>query len=337
MHRDRTINATLEDVSERGIFAQIEPDILRGTIVRVLIKVSSRKTLDLKARVAHALDSAAATVLGRSPGLGFRFMFEDGVSRMEWIEFLASREREVSRNELHHDAGLILLADPHEGLRQRLARGLSVQTTMEVETVNSGSSALELALETFPDVIVAAVDMPEMGGLELLRKMQKDFRLREIPVILTLLEEAHLVRLEAFRSGAADVIAKPFTDEEISLRVRRVVVPGRITEPHAHLRGHLGELSLGTLLSLLDVERKSGIITLIRGQDLARLYIFEGRLVRIEGPTNALSPLDRAMCVLEWDSAKFEFLLANVAPDDHLKLSTQQLLLEHARVMDESS
>jgi len=206
---------------------------------------------------------------------------------------------------------------------------------MEVETVNSGAAALEMARESIPDVIVAAADMPDVDGLTLLRKRQEHFRLRDIPVIMTLLEEEHLVRLEAFRSGAADVIAKPFTDEEIAIRVRRVVVPGRATEPHAHLRGHLGELSLGTLLSLLDIERKSGIITLIRGQDLARLYVFEGRVVRVDGPTNALSPLDRIMCVLDWDSARFEFLLANVGPEDELKLSTQQLLLEHARVMDE--
>jgi len=336
-HHDQELVAMVEDMSERGVFAHTDRPLLRGSIVDIEVPVAQDRSLRLKARVAHVLEPAAAAVLGRTPGVGFRFMFDDGESRMHWLDHVASLERDVkkSRAQTNSAAGRILIADPHEGMRNRLKRGLETLTSMAIETVDSGGEAFIAALDSPPDVLVAAAELEGHDGIELLKRMREHFQLKDVPYVLTVMQENHLLRLEAFRHGAADVIGKPFTDEELALRVQRLVIPSRSGGAEPNLRGQLGELSLGTLLSLFDIERKSGIVSLIRGQSLARLHISEGRVVRISGPSAEGTPVARAMKVLDWTSASFDFVPATIEGEDELGLSTQQLLLEHARIRDE--
>ena len=72
-------------------------------------------------------------------------------------------------------------------------------------------------------------------------------------------DEGDLARLEAFRAGVRDYIPRPFLDEELVIRVHRVAAPPTPTA-NPGLRGNLVDIGLGTLLSLFEFERKSGIL-----------------------------------------------------------------------------
>ncbi|HEY5948168.1 MAG TPA: DUF4388 domain-containing protein, partial [Kofleriaceae bacterium] len=133
-----------------------------------------------------------------------------------------------------------------------------------------------------------------------------------------------------------DYIPRPFLDEELVIRVHRVVAPvAPIANPG--LRGNLVDIGLGTLLSLFEFERKSGILLLLRDGELARLFVSEGKVLKVEGSMANGAPKQRLMTLLDWQVGQFEFSPCSIGGRDELNVSITQLLLEHARRHDEQS
>src|SRR6185295_3835836 len=116
----------------------------------------------------------------------------------------------------------------------------------------------------------------------------------------------------AFRAGIRDYVPRPFLDEELVIRVHRIAapVPASATAPGSGgLRGSLGDIGLGTLLSLLEFERKSGVLMLLRQHEIARVFVAEGRMLKVESSVGngSATPKDRLMRLLDWRDGQFEF------------------------------
>ena len=89
----------------------------------------------------------------------------------------------------------------------------------DLSVAMNGSSALQLAATTPPDLILLDIMMPGMDGFEVLRRLKADRTTREIPVIfLTALSEIG-DKARGFELGAVDYITKPFQIEEVMARV----------------------------------------------------------------------------------------------------------------------
>ena len=100
--------------------------------------------------------------------------------------------------------------------------------------VTSGAQALEAAALDPPALVLMDLDMPGMSGLEACRRLKRDERLRNIPVIFI---SGHLGtddKVEALRAGGVDYVTKPFQEEEV---LARVEVHLRLEDLQAALRG----------------------------------------------------------------------------------------------------
>lgn len=107
------------------------------------------------------------------------------------------------------------------------------------------------------------------------------------------------------------------------------------------LRGELDKISLATLLTILDMERRSGMLILQRERQLGRLYIKDGRVVRarIEGgrrPAAGGSGAEAVYQMLGWGEGQFEVWQTKVDGRDDIDTSTTFLLMEGARRADEA-
>jgi putative two-component system response regulator len=88
-----------------------------------------------------------------------------------------------------------------------------------VRSFPRGRLALAAAAEEPPDLILLDIDMPEMNGFEVCKRLKSDNKLASIPVIfLSALNEAE-DKVHAFRCGGLDYITKPFRFEEVQARV----------------------------------------------------------------------------------------------------------------------
>jgi len=103
------------------------------------------------------------------------------------------------------------------------------------------------------------------------------------------------------------------------------------------LRGELREIGLAPLLTLLEMERKDGLLVLQRGRQLGRLFVRGGRLVRavIEGGRR-VSGIEAVCQLFAWDMGRFELWHARIDEEDEMGVSTTFLLMEAARRHDEA-
>ncbi|MFS0907549.1 response regulator transcription factor [Priestia aryabhattai] len=91
----------------------------------------------------------------------------------------------------------------------------------QVEIKNNGRSGLETALSDTFDLILLDIMLPEMSGIEVLRKLRK----REIyvPIILLTARNSTLDKVMGLDHGANDYITKPFKTEELLARIRSLL------------------------------------------------------------------------------------------------------------------
>jgi two-component system chemotaxis response regulator CheY len=90
--------------------------------------------------------------------------------------------------------------------------GFKMSLCMEA---GNGREALERLQGNRVDVIVSDINMPEMGGIELLRALSQDVLYRSIPVIIVSAEGSSERMKEALDRGAKGFIKKPFLPEDI--------------------------------------------------------------------------------------------------------------------------
>jgi DNA-binding response OmpR family regulator len=90
----------------------------------------------------------------------------------------------------------------------------------EVIIAEDGKQALELLVSAKPDMLITDIMMPYVSGLEILGEVKK-ITSKKIPVLILSAMGQENVVLEAFQLGADDFITKPFSPNELSMRVRR--------------------------------------------------------------------------------------------------------------------
>lgn len=326
-----TVEAETEDISQRGLYIRTDALLPPGETTEVRVTLPDGTYLALRARVAHMLTPAAAAALGRHPGMGFELVGPDTPSRRKLRAYLEGLRAEITSPGPSASARL-LVVEPSDPMRARIAGALEA-AGFQVEAVSGATDALQECGAWRPDAVVAAAAMEGMTGVDLAYAMSEHATLSDVPLVLSG-EEGDLGRLEAFRAGVRDYIPRPFLDEELVIRVHRIAAPAMAVGPG--LRGNLLDIGLGTLLSLLEFERKSGVLMLARTNELVRVFVSEGRLLRIENRTDKGGARERLMRLLDWNGGQFEFSPSQVTARDELGMaSVAVLLLEHARRRDE--
>jgi len=113
---------------------------------------------------------------------------------------------------------LVLIADDDEDVLA-LVRATIERSGHEVMAVGDGAAALSAMAERRPDLAVLDIAMPELDGLEVLRRLRADDETRDLPVIL-LTAQAQAADVErGFATGASAYVRKPFSPRDLATRV----------------------------------------------------------------------------------------------------------------------
>jgi len=231
-----------------------------------------------------------------------------------------------------------------------------------VETACDGEEAYEKAMAETPNLLITDVMMPNMDGWSLVKALRGHPDFAFVPVIFLTALSSDDDRIRGFRLGADDYLPKPFRFEELDLRVAKTMQrmevleatarkkinasekvgpsPKARAESQADLTGNLSHVGISSLLVLMDMERKTGVLTVCRaGGDAitARLYLRQGspiaaEIVGMDDPTDELA----VYFVLEWSKGTFTFHATDVLQEAKINASTTALLMEGARRIDEA-
>jgi len=89
-----------------------------------------------------------------------------------------------------------------------------------VHIAEDGFTALELAEKVVPNLILLDLMLPKLDGIEVCRRLKKDERLREIPVIMLTAKAEEADKVKGLEIGADDYVTKPFSAKELMARVK---------------------------------------------------------------------------------------------------------------------
>jgi DNA-binding NtrC family response regulator len=154
--------------------------------------------------------------------------------------------------------GRLLIVDDERGIVVAL-KGLFGKEGYEVETADSGETALEKFKAGFFDVVITDLSMKAMNGLELLK------RIRELDpgcaVLMITAYGTQRIAVEAMKAGAEDYLPKPFDNDELRLKVRRVMETQLLRRAHNRL--------------LEQVRLETGQFESMIGRSRAMMSVFE--------------------------------------------------------------
>lgn len=145
----------------------------------------------------------------------------------------------------------ILVVDDNQANRDTL-HALLHGEGHEITFAEEGKSALCLADETRPDLVLLDVMMPGLDGFEVCRRLRKNHDLREVPIILITALDDRASRLEGIEAGADDFISRPYDIHELRLRVKTITRLNRfrrIADERLRFEGLFASAPNGILLA----------------------------------------------------------------------------------------
>jgi len=121
----------------------------------------------------------------------------------------------------------ILLVDDHAIVRDGLKRLLATLDFGEVLEAADGREALAMVRARRPDLVILDLNLPGLGGLELLRRL---IQLEARRVLVLSMHAEPLYAKRALEAGAAGYVTKNVSPDELLTAVRRVAAGGRYVE-----------------------------------------------------------------------------------------------------------
>ncbi len=263
----------------------------------------------------------------------------------------------------------VLVVDDDAWAQRMLAAVLS-QVGHQVGMAADGREGLLAAEHVRPELIIVKTRLPGIDGWELVERLRARPELANVPALFLVSGQSPPGRRGAsFRPEIDDVLVKPFSAEALQEKVARLLgapaaeappvtrparpaAPARRPTPAVAPRpagkrgapagvalvGRLDEFGAASILMLLELERRSGVLVLSGQIGNGRVHVRKGRVLRatIEGRADCQGAA-AVFQMLTWNGGKFEFQPGEVDGEDEVRSSTSFLLLEAARKQDEEA
>jgi len=139
--------------------------------------------------------------------------------------------------------GDILIVDDNP-INLDLLSSMLQKQDYRVRVATNGMRALAAARSVQPDLVMLDINMPEMDGYEVCRRLKAGDFTRDVPVIfISALDEA-MDKVKAFQSGGADYVTKPFQFEEVLARIENQLKISRLQKEMERKNAELQQANL---------------------------------------------------------------------------------------------
>ena len=232
----------------------------------------------------------------------------------------------------------ILVADDNPAVLRLLQEGM--QSCGTVLTATDGADALLKAIEERPDLIITDYQMPGLSGLALYEKLRAREETKKIPMIFLASKGDIEERLRQYSDGVEDYIPKPFFVREVVTRAKKVTDRMHLEKLQASARrpgvidGRLEEMNVIDLFQSLEMGQKTCSLTLSRGSEKCLIYLENGQVY--DAAMGSVKGEEAVYKIVEWSEGAFEIDFSGKSSNRTISRSTQGLLMEGLRLMDEA-
>jgi len=144
------------------------------------------------------------------------------VSERDINQSLIEPVKRVTNGEDAHFNFTIVIADDDELVCDLIKKNLETDS-INCVSVYEGKKALSVIKNTFPDLVILDVNLPGMGGFEILKELQLESQFKSIPVVMLTKRSDDNSIIEGINGGAIDYITKPFEVESLSSMIRELL------------------------------------------------------------------------------------------------------------------
>jgi two-component system, chemotaxis family, response regulator PixH len=116
----------------------------------------------------------------------------------------------------------ILIVDDLQSQLDLMAKYLA-DAGYSIISVNNGKEAISQSIASKPDLIVTDWMMPEIGGLDICRKLSKNPETEHIPIVACTVKDRDVDRMWAIKQGIKAYVTKPFTQDELVNTVKGII------------------------------------------------------------------------------------------------------------------
>lgn len=220
---------------------------------------------------------------------------------------------------------------------------------IEVYSAAGAHAGYQKVRQLAPDCIVCDHSLSDIDGYWVVRRVRKErSQVAKTPFVLVSESEEDTARLQSLNVGADVYLTKPLRSEEVVGQVnalfdmatrlggRDSISDASSMSGQAALRGDLAQMTLGTVMTVLELERRSGRLRVeSKGRDVATFELADGALVGAEVSGKAHDGVGAMREVLKWTQGRFVFSNAPAPARTGPRQSIGALLIEAARLDDE--
>lgn len=233
----------------------------------------------------------------------------------------------------------VLVVDDNPLVLGLLVQGMDPHC--QVVSAADGADALLKIIDDPPDLIISDYKMAGLDGRQLFEKLRAREATRSIPFIFLASRTDIDEKLRPITDGVEDFIAKPFFLKDVVRRAKKVVdrlhlekLQTRSGRPGV-IQGRLEEMSMLDLLQSLEMAQKSCKLTVRSNGQECEMYFSAGackhaRLGGIEGDAAVYE-------AVKWNAGEFEIDFNGSSDRTTTTRSTQGLLMEALRLIDEAN
>jgi CheY-like chemotaxis protein len=221
----------------------------------------------------------------------------------------------------------ILIVDDDKKVVQLLKESiLKVGNGYQVETAYDGKEALDIIEKNQVDLVLLDINMPVLSGVEVLTELHN--KKMWLPIIILTAYGEKEVEEKFQEFGIVDFQNKPLDLKKLVGRIEEIL-------KNREHKDSISGMSLTTILQVLEMEKRTGVLTIIMDNQDGRIFFKEGRVVDIEA---GILSVEEALGKFIGDTSRdkeinIEYL--NHRRSEKINKSLTEILLEASRLHDE--
>jgi CheY-like chemotaxis protein/tetratricopeptide (TPR) repeat protein len=231
----------------------------------------------------------------------------------------------------------ILIIDPNTQDLQLLEISLR-NMGFAVTTATNNFDALK-KVEIFPpDLIISETHIEDFDGYALCRTIKENAQWAVIPFIFLSSDKNLQSKVKGLQLGVDDYLTKPIFLVELVARVRMLMQRKERESIERHesrtrFTGSIAEIGLIDIIQTVDLSKKKGVVHLARDGETGAIYFEDGNVIDAE---LAQMEGDEAVYrMMRWADGFFDIEFRPIRRDRKIELSSQQLLMEGLKRLDE--
>jgi len=193
-------------------------------------------------------------------------------------------------------------------------------------TASNGMEALKILQRETIDLIVLDIQMPEMDGLQFLAELHN--RRIWLPVIIMTGSHIEISEKKFGEYGIVDYLKKPVFFEELDKRIGEIL-------KKVENRDLISGISIFGILQVLEMEKKTGILTLKIGDKDGKVFFKDGKVADIEAAGLQVEDALNEFIKPDMETKKLNIEYINHRRENKINKSLTQMLLEAAKDWDE--